>query len=72
MIFLKLAYLKKIFVPLSLKTTGTIETTVTPSIMAQSKIVVTKPQYISITNHEIVKNSKSEPKNSHSCVPLRE
>jgi hypothetical protein len=31
----------------------------------------TKPSYLSITGNETVQNSKSKPKNSHSCVPLR-
>ncbi len=39
-------------------------------IMAQSKFFFTKPQYLSITNHEIEQISKSEPKISHSCAPL--
>jgi hypothetical protein len=40
--------------------------------VARSKIFFYKTliQYLSITNNEIVQNSKSEPKNSHSCVPL--
>jgi hypothetical protein len=40
------------------------------TITSNQNIFLTKP-YFSITNNEIVKNSKSEPKNSHSCVLLR-
>jgi hypothetical protein len=31
----------------------------------------TKPYYLSITYNEILQNSKSEPKNSHSCIPFK-
>ncbi len=30
-----------------------------------------KTDYLCITNDEIVQNSKSKLKNSHSCVPLK-
>ncbi len=39
--------------------------------MVQSKYFSLKTYYLRITNNEIVQNSKSKPKNSHSCVPLR-
>ncbi len=38
--------------------------------MVQSKKFSLKSYYLCITNIEIVQNSKSKPKNSHSCVPL--
>ncbi len=38
--------------------------------MVQSNKIFTKTYYLCITNIEIVQNSKSKPKNSHSCVPL--
>jgi hypothetical protein len=36
----------------------------------QNKNYFTKPKYLSITNNEILNNSKLELKNSHSCVAL--
>ena len=39
-------------------------------ILAQSKHFFNKSPYLSITNYKKVLNSKSEPKNSHPCVPL--
>ncbi len=59
--------LKKVFVLLSLKTSGII---VTPPKMAQSKMFYKTLIFEHITINEILQNSKSEPKNSHSCVPL--
>jgi hypothetical protein len=43
---------------------------VAPPIMVQSKNVFPKSYYFCITNNEIVQNSKSKAKNSHSSVPL--
>jgi hypothetical protein len=41
-----------------------------PPIIAQSKVIFTKPSYLSITRNGTVQNSKLKPKNYHPCVPL--
>ncbi len=43
---------------------------VDPPIMVQSKQNFPIILFLCITYNEIVRNSKSKPKNSHSCVPL--
>ncbi len=39
--------------------------------MVPEKYCFPKSLYLNITYNEIGQNSKSEPKKSHSCVPLR-
>jgi hypothetical protein len=50
---------------------GLCGTIVAPPIMVQSKQFLIKSYYLCITYTEIVQNSKSSQKNSHSCVPLK-
>ncbi len=62
-----MAYLEIFLFRLVLRLRGII---VAPPIMVQQKIFSPKSYFLCITNIEIVQNSKSKPKNSHSCVPL--
>ncbi len=64
-----LAYLEIFWFNLVFRLRGTI---VAPPIMVQSKCFFSKISILSITNNEIIQNSKSAPQNSHSCVPLSE
>jgi hypothetical protein len=64
-----LAYLEIFFVPLSLKTTQNNRSS--PHNGPIKKNLLTKSYFSRIIDNEILQNSKSEQRNSHSCVPLR-
>jgi hypothetical protein len=61
--------LKFFFIPRSLRTTRNNRSS--PHNGPIKKKFSLKSYYLCITNIEIVQNSKSKPKKSHYCVPLR-
>jgi hypothetical protein len=66
--FLNWLRLTNFFIPRSLKTTRNNPTSSHNGTI--KNVFFTKPPFLSITSNETVQNSKSKPKNFHSCVPL--